>query len=83
MRLQSVTKGDIVRCDVGGRQFYASVRLKLKAGLLAVTPIEPNVSFTRVTAHQVIGHWRRTQATAQREAELAREPWREREAVAR
>lgn len=58
MTIATVREGDIVHCDVKGRRFHALVESKT-GGHLHVRPIEPNISYRRVTARQVIGHWRR------------------------
>lgn len=62
MRLTGVKVGDIVLCDVRGDRFYASVRDRaeggsrpLEIGALTSRPIPA----LKVSARQVVGHWRR------------------------
>lgn len=62
MKLASIKPADIVRCDVGGRVFHAFV-LNASGGGLAIEPINRNVTYTRVKATQVTGHWRRSAGT--------------------
>lgn len=58
MTLQNVKIGDVVQCDVRGRQFYALVIDKLPRAL-QVRPITHNITYTEVKSTQVIAHWRK------------------------
>lgn len=62
MNLGSVKAGDVVRCDVKGRLFYATVDDAPNADGVAVTPITRGITYRHVTARQVTEHWKRTGA---------------------
>ena len=57
MQLQGVRSGDIVRCDVKGRRFLAEVREK-EGRELRIAPLHSNVTYYRVTARQVVQHFK-------------------------
>ena len=61
MTLGALKPGDIVLADRKGQRFYALV-LAREASELEVSPIDPRVSYRRVTAREVIGIWRKTRA---------------------
>lgn len=63
MTLGSVRAGDIVRCDLGGRVFYAIVEEKIERAL-KIAPLSPTVNYRQVKASQVKGHWRKSKAAA-------------------
>lgn len=60
MTLSGIRPGDVVRCDVRGVTFHAIVEVEPVDGGLSVRPIERGVSYRRVTARQVVAHWRRS-----------------------
>ena len=63
MTLGNVRAGDIVRCDLGGRVFYAIVQEKIERAL-KIEPLSPNVNYRQVKAGQVKAHWRKSKAAA-------------------
>jgi uncharacterized protein YkvS len=63
MTLTGVKVGDIVKCDLGGRIFYAEVAEKIERALV-INPITHNVNYRQVKASQVKGHWRKSKAKA-------------------
>jgi hypothetical protein len=83
MRLAGIKAGDVVLCDVRGRRFYAIAVVDGDyasapivdpqkphggGGELAVDPITSGVTYRRVSARQVIAHWRRARARSRTEA---------------
>lgn len=62
MTLQNIKVGDIVRCDVNGRVFYAVVEEKVDRALV-VQSISPNVNYRQVKSAQVKNHWRKSKAS--------------------
>ena len=59
MQLQGIRPGDIVFCDVKGRQFYAEVREKEPGKQeLRIRPLHSNITYFHVTARQVSRHYR-------------------------
>lgn len=58
MTLANVKIGDVVKCDVRGRVFYALVDGKPDAGEVAILPIGRE-TYYHVAAEQVTGHWRK------------------------
>lgn len=62
MTLTSVKPGDIVRCDVRGRVFYAEVMAK--GATLEIMPIGPGtITYRTVTARQVVAHYRKSKSS--------------------
>jgi hypothetical protein len=64
MTLSNVRPGDIVRCDVKGRVFYAIACERIppppdRARELRVEPITLGITYMHVTSRQVIAHWRK------------------------
>lgn len=68
MDLKSVHGGDIVECDVRGRRFFALVTSKPETigrlRNLSVRPITSGITHRTVTSLQVVGHYRRSKASA-------------------
>ena len=58
MRLDGISPGDIVRVSVRGRMFHGVVRGTTPGGL-QVDPIERNITYRQVKAHDVLEHWAR------------------------
>jgi hypothetical protein len=56
--LRGIDPGDIVRCQVDGQAWHAYVDCRAVDRGLAVRPIEPDMPVRRVTARQLVGHWR-------------------------
>jgi hypothetical protein len=80
VKLAGIRAGDIVECNVKGRQFYAiavtdgdyasapiidAARPHGGGGELQVDPITHGITYRRVTARQVIRHWRRARRPPQ------------------
>lgn len=64
MRLSRVRAGDVVRCNVGGRVFYAEAGAAQSDGStrglrLAVVPITHNVNYYSVKAQEVTATFRK------------------------
>lgn len=71
MEVGNVKTGDIIRCNVRGDQFWASVRSPVMYDSAIAKRVLEVRSLTgrpipsrRVTPRQVIGHWRMTAKTA-------------------
>jgi hypothetical protein len=62
MSLAGVREGDIVECDIRGRVFHAIV-LRKERGKLGIRPITAGITYTTVTATQVVAHFRRSKAS--------------------
>lgn len=61
MNLTSVRTGDIVRCDVRGDRFYATVEDARQRGVLAIDSLTGRpIPTYHVTARQVVAHWRKS-----------------------
>lgn len=58
MKLAGVKAGDIVRCDIKGRQFLATVNAKT-ARYLSITPVCRGVTYRSATARETVEHWSR------------------------
>jgi hypothetical protein len=56
VRLSAIKPGDIVRVSLRGRVFHGVVR-GVSAGGLQLDPIERNISYRQVKAHDVLEHW--------------------------
>jgi len=63
MRTTSIQPGDIVYANKGGRLFYARVTGTAAAGVLAVQPIERNISYRQLKASEITDHWAHNIAT--------------------
>lgn len=66
MKVTRVAKDDIVLCDRDGRIFHAVVVDKERIGnrnsWLIVEPIQPNITYRRIAAREVKGHWKRVRS---------------------
>lgn len=58
MKLGGIRCDDLVQGDVRGVAFYATVE-GVEGRELVVAPLSRNVTFRRLTARQVIAHWRK------------------------
>ena len=56
LRLDGIHPGDMVRLSVRGRVFQALVKGTSPGGL-TVDPIERNITYRQVKAHDVLEHW--------------------------
>lgn len=63
--LTTIREDDIVEVDVKGRRAIAFVAEK-RGRKLKIRAITPNFTWTEVTGHQVLRHWRKTKNTQQR-----------------
>jgi hypothetical protein len=67
MNLSGVKAEDIIYCDVRGDRFYASVEERQKQGprlYLAIKSLTGRpIPALRVTARQVVAHWRKSKAS--------------------
>ena len=64
MSLAGVRAGDILCCDVRGDRFYALVKGEAAAGKVEISSLTGRpIPALRVTARQIIGHWRRSKAS--------------------
>lgn len=57
--LTTIRTGDIVLVDKKGRRAHALVRSK-QPRELEILPLEPGFTWTTVTSHEVVEHWRKT-----------------------
>jgi hypothetical protein len=71
MTLAGVRPGDIVLADRKGRRFYAIVVARHEREL-EVEPIDRRVTYRRVKAREVLGHWRKSRAQKRRPVEPLR-----------
>ncbi|MGA8746707.1 MAG: hypothetical protein WB507_12735 [Solirubrobacterales bacterium] len=64
LNLAGIREGDILCCDVRGDRFYALVRGRASEGRVPISSlISRPIPALRVTARQVIGHWRRSKTS--------------------
>lgn len=61
MTTAGIRIGDVIKCDVKGRHFYALVISKDPGQPLGIKPITHNTSYFSVTPGQVIEHYRKSQ----------------------
>ena len=71
MDTSTVKPGDIVEVDKKGRRFLAYYRRRVNGtapvgGSVVIEPIQRNISYTRCTPNEVVGHWRASKATTNR-----------------
>lgn len=66
MRLEPIGVGDLIKCDVRGRIFLATVERLEDDGSLRIQPIARGVTYRHVRARQVIDHWRHGMRQVQR-----------------
>lgn len=66
MRTGSIRVGDLVKCDIGGRVFFAEVqetRVHLpgmsenRPNGIRFKPITPNITFRTCRGTQIVGHY--------------------------
>jgi hypothetical protein len=58
MRLSGIRDGDIVEVDVRGQRALCLVDAR-RDGSLEVSPVTRGFGYRRVSARQVVAHWRR------------------------
>jgi hypothetical protein len=58
MRTSGIHPDDIVKCNVKGRIFLATV-VEKKDRRLRLRPITPNINYFEVTSNQVTDHWKK------------------------
>jgi hypothetical protein len=64
MSLAGIREGDIVFCDVRGDRFYAAARGRAYEGKVPIVSLTGRpIPALRVTARQVIGHWRKSKSS--------------------
>jgi hypothetical protein len=64
LNLAGIREGDILCCNVRGDRFYAVVREQAAEGRVPISSLTFRpIPALRVTARQVIGHWRRSKAS--------------------
>jgi hypothetical protein len=64
MNLGGVREGDVVCCDVRGDRFYALARGGPTEGKLPISSLTGRpIPALRVTARQIVGHWRKSKAS--------------------
>lgn len=56
-----IKPGDLVKCDVKGRVFYAEVTAK--GDTVEVMPVSPGITYRSVTARQIVGHYRKAKGS--------------------
>ena len=65
MTIGSVKENDLVRCDVRGDRFWARVVSEAVDGKLPIEALNGRpIPALRVTARQVVGHWRMRKGSA-------------------
>lgn len=57
MNTAGIRPEDLVLCDVNGRRFHAYVQERVERRFV-VRPIERGINYHRVTAQQILKHWR-------------------------
>lgn len=62
MNTGPIRPGDIVLCDVRGREFHAIFRERDTQGVL-VDPLIRGINYHHVKPNQVVAHWRRSKAS--------------------
>lgn len=63
MRTQGISPGDIVHSDVRGQRFFAVVTSR-EGGELQIEPLDNRYTYRRVTARQIVGHYRKAKGSA-------------------
>lgn len=65
MTSKSIHEGDIVRCDVRGDRFWARATGEVADGKLPIEALNGRpIPALRVTARQIVGHWRMRKGSA-------------------
>jgi hypothetical protein len=59
VRLEAIAAGDIVKTSIGGRLVYGEV-LEVRDRIVYFNPISRAAGWRHASAHQVVGHWRKT-----------------------
>lgn len=59
MRVDAIAVGDIVKASIGGRIVYGEV-LEIRSGIVYFNPVSLGSGWRHASAHQIVGHWRRT-----------------------
>ena len=65
MKLGTIRPGDVVEIEKRGSTFYAIAGKVDDAGL-RLSPISRQINHFHATAREVVGHWRATKATRER-----------------
>jgi hypothetical protein len=67
--LSPIRGGDVVevRKNGGGATFYAKVQGRARGGELPILPLAKWATWRTCTSREVIGHYRKTKATIERE----------------
>jgi len=64
MSLAGVRASDVLCCDVRGDRFYALARAAAAEGKVPIASLTGRpIPALRVSARQVIGHWRKSKAS--------------------
>ncbi len=64
MSLAGVRAGDVLCCDVRGDRFYALAKAAAAEGKVPIASLTGRpIPALRVSARQVIGHWRKSKAS--------------------
>jgi hypothetical protein len=64
MSLAGIRGGDVLRCDVRGDRFYALAKAQAVEGKVPIESLTGRpIPALRVTARQVVGHWRKSKAS--------------------
>jgi hypothetical protein len=65
MTIGSVRHGDVLRCDVRGDHFWARAIGEVTDGKVQIEALNGRpIPALRVTARQIIGHWRMRKGSA-------------------
>lgn len=65
MTLSNPAIGDIVRCNVKGREFLAFYAGRLSPGSThVVDPIQKGITYHHVTSREIRAHWRKSKASS-------------------
>ena len=59
MRVDRISAGDIVKASIKGRTVYGEVR-EVAGGVVHFLPLTHAAGWRHASAHEVVGHWRKT-----------------------
>lgn len=73
MRIDRISAGDIVKASIKGRGVYGEVR-EVSAGVVHFEPLTRAAGWRHASAHEIVGHWRKTRRETPRPVEESAPP---------
>jgi hypothetical protein len=68
VRIDRISVGDIVKASIKGRGVYGEVR-EVTDGVVHFEPLTRAAGWRHASAHEIVGHWRKTRRELPRAAE--------------